>query len=128
VVHIQDVTAGHLAALSLGRSGERYILGGENLSLSAILRTVAELAGRRPPRWVLPAGAVRRTASAVSPLLRLLSIPVGAEILRLVGRYFYYDTQKARKELALKEPLSFRSAAADTLTWYQREGLLQPAA
>ncbi len=124
VVHIDDVTAGQLAAAERGRSGERYILGGENLSLSAVLRIAAETAGRRPPRWTFPAPAVQRAAAAAAPLLRALSLPIGAEILRLVGRYFYYDLGKARRELGLAVPLPFRTAAADTLGWYHRLGAL----
>ncbi len=124
VVHIDDVTAGHLAALARGRCGERYILGGENLNLSTVLRIAAEAAGRRPPRWKLPAGMVRRAAAAVGPLLRALSLPVGNEILQLAGRYFYYDTRKARDELGIGVPRPFRQAVDDALAWYRKAGLL----
>src|SRR5229473_3592945 len=54
LVHVEDVAAGHLLAAERGRIGERYILGGENLSLAAILAEVASLSGRRPPRLRLP--------------------------------------------------------------------------
>ena len=49
LVHVDDVGAGHVAALRRGRVGERYILGGENLSLGQMLAEIARLAGRRPP-------------------------------------------------------------------------------
>ncbi len=123
-VHIDDVTDGHLAALARGRSGERYILGGENLSLTALLGIAAEEAGRRPPRWTLPAGAVRPLAGAVGGLLRALSLPIGSEILRLAGRYFFYDTGKARRDLGLARARPFRRAVVDTLVWYRQAGEL----
>src|SRR4029077_9660816 len=54
IVHVDDVAAGHLAAAEMGRVGERYILGGENLPLAAILAEVARVAGTRPPRIRVP--------------------------------------------------------------------------
>jgi dihydroflavonol-4-reductase len=52
--HVDDVAAGHLLAFERGRIGERYILGGENLSLQQVLGTIAELTGRKAPRLRLP--------------------------------------------------------------------------
>ena len=49
LVHVDDVAAGHLAALRQGRIGERYILGGQNVSLAEMLADVARLVGRSPP-------------------------------------------------------------------------------
>ena len=49
LVHVDDVAQGHLLALSRGRIGERYILGGQDVTLAAMLANVAELVGRRPP-------------------------------------------------------------------------------
>ena len=54
IVHVDDVAAGHLAAAELGRIGERYILGSENLSLARILVEVAQAAGTRAPRIRVP--------------------------------------------------------------------------
>src|SRR5262245_29269680 len=54
LVHVDDVAAGHIAALKHGRVGERYILGGENLTLAEMLARIARLVGRRPPRMRLP--------------------------------------------------------------------------
>jgi len=48
IVHVDDVAAGHLAAAEMGWVGERYILGGKNLSLAKILTQVAQAAGTRP--------------------------------------------------------------------------------
>ena len=49
VVHVDDVAAGHIQAFKNGAIGERYILGGEDLSLKQILAEVAEIIGRKPP-------------------------------------------------------------------------------
>ena len=54
IVHVDDVAAGHLLAYEHGRIGERYILGGEDMSLREILAEISRLAGRAPPRIRLP--------------------------------------------------------------------------
>jgi dihydroflavonol-4-reductase len=58
VVHVDDVAAGHLLAFERGQAGERYILGGEDMSLQTILAQIAGLTGRKPPRIRLPYGVV----------------------------------------------------------------------
>src|SRR5438067_12531612 len=74
LVHVDDVAAGHLAALQRGRVGERYILGGENVHLRDMLAEIARVAGRPPPRIRVP----------ITPLFALA---LGAEWLaRLTGR------------------------------------------
>src|ERR1700746_1821252 len=50
LVHVDDVAAGHLAALHKGRIGERYILGGENVQLRDMLLEIARIVERRPPK------------------------------------------------------------------------------
>src|SRR5262249_29700403 len=54
LIHVADVARGHLLAARLGRVGERYILGAENLSLSTIFRTLERVTGIRAPRLRLP--------------------------------------------------------------------------
>src|SRR4029077_20547413 len=54
IVHVDDVAAGHLAAAEKCRIGERYMLGGQNLSLAEILAMVSRTVGRRPPRLRVP--------------------------------------------------------------------------
>src|SRR5262249_53499134 len=68
IVHVDDVAQGHLLALSRGRIGERYILGGETLTLAEILGRIARLVGRTPPRWRLPRAALLPIAYAVEGL------------------------------------------------------------
>src|SRR5580658_9118988 len=58
LAHVNDVAAGHIAALDRGRIGERYILGGENVLLADMLADIARLVGRRPPRLKLPRTAI----------------------------------------------------------------------
>ena len=54
IVHVDDVAEGHLLAFSKGNLGERYILGGHNMTLSEILAWITAAAGIEPPRLKLP--------------------------------------------------------------------------
>jgi dihydroflavonol-4-reductase len=54
VAHVDDIATGHLLACERGEVGERYILGGENLTLAEILAEIARLIGRKPPKVKLP--------------------------------------------------------------------------
>jgi dihydroflavonol-4-reductase len=62
LVDVRDVARGHVLALERGRPGERYLLGGEDLTLAEVFALVARAAGRRPPRMRLPYAAARGLA------------------------------------------------------------------
>jgi dihydroflavonol-4-reductase len=123
-VHIDDVVAGHLAAWKQGRDGERYILGGHNLTLQNLLAIVAELTQGRPPRWSVPPGLLHRTAWILDWMARLIEPPIRGHIFRLAGRYFFYNTTKATRELGLAAPIPFRRAAAESYAWYREQEML----
>jgi dihydroflavonol-4-reductase len=124
IVHIDDVVRGHLAALAYGRTGERYILGGENMTHLSFLKVVAEVVGVHPPRLVLPGRFTRLLVWPASLAGKLLPLPISADSFHRAGYYFYYDTLKARLQLGLKETLPARQAIADAFTWYQDHGLI----
>lgn len=123
-VHIDDVVAGHLAALERGRTGERYILGGQNLTHAELVRVIAVIAGVPAPAAVFPVGVVQRAL----PLLRLLSpfsnFPIELELLQQAGYYFYYDTAKARSELGLSDPRPVEEAVRDAYDWFTQVGAI----
>lgn len=121
VVHVDDVIEGCLAALGRGRRGHRYLLAGENLTVSQIL---AQAADRQPPRLTLPTWLVRAVAPALETLAQALALPFSSGLLRFAGYYFYYDRTKACRELHLASPRPFRQAAETALTWYRTRGLL----
>ena len=64
LVDVRDVASGHVLALHRGRAGERYLLGGVDLTLTEAFALIARAAGRRPPRVELPYGLVRLLARA----------------------------------------------------------------
>ena len=127
VVHLQDVVAGHLAALEHGRTGERYILGGENLSIVELVEKIAAVAGVTPPRVVLPAGLMRSLAVPLGWLEAYLDLPVSAAMFRQAGDFYYYDTAKAQRDLNLPAPRPADEAIRAAYEWFVSVGAI-PAA
>jgi dihydroflavonol-4-reductase len=126
VVHVDDVAAGHLLALERGVEGERYILGGENMSLKDILVEVARLTGRAPPRVCLPHLAVLPLA-AVSELwcrLRGHGEPLATmDGVRMAMKHMYFSSDKARRELGYA-PRPAQEALRDAVAWFRAHARL----
>lgn len=125
VVPVEDVADGHLLAADRGRVGERYILGGRNMSLKEILDTLAKVTGRHAPRIQLPyavaylAGCVENTAARL--LGREPQIPL--EGVRMARHKMYVDASKATGELGF-QPGSIEAALERAIRWYQDNGYI----
>jgi dihydroflavonol-4-reductase len=121
VVHVDDVAKGHLAALRLGRIGERYILGGENIDLASLLGEIARLTGRKPPTVRLPRAPLVPLAFLNECLARIVDREpfLNLEGLRLAATPMFFDDSKARRELGYQSrPLG--EALADAIDWFLR--------
>jgi len=123
LVHVEDVAAGHLLAAEKGRIGERYILGGENLSLAEILAEVAALSGRRPPRLRLPLAPLMPIAFLAESWARLTGKEpfVTLDGLRMARKKMYFSSAKARAELGYA-PRPVRQGLADAVAWFRQAG------
>jgi len=126
VVHVDDVAAGHVAALERGTVGERYILGGENVMLARLLRDIALLVGRRPPQLKLPRGplfplaAVAEMLAAVTgrePLLTLNG-------LRMSRQRMFFSSAKAERELGFGAR-PYVEGLRDAIAWFRGAGYLR---
>lgn len=126
IVHVDDVAAGHLLAFQHGRVGERYILGGEDMSLRQILTLIAQRVGRSPPRIRLPHGAVLPVAYVSELYARLTGRPtrVTVEGVRMARKRMFFCSDKAVRELGYRwrPPVE---AFADALRWFESNGYLQ---
>ena len=124
IVHVDDVADGHLLAFERGELGERYILGGENMSLREILLEISDITGGPPPRFALPHALVfpiaclaevwNRLSRARNPLMTLDGV-------RMARRRMYFSAAKARRELGYS-PRPAREALADAVDWFRRHG------
>lgn len=119
IIHIADVISGQIAALNQGRCGERYILGGENISILEMMSCLSKITGVPAPQWVLPSGLVRAAAGPAQLLQAFLHLPISADLLRMAGCNFYYETQKANKELGWEPEYSAHQAIEDAYTWFK---------
>jgi dihydroflavonol-4-reductase len=123
VVDVRDVAAGHILAFERGATGERYILGNENLTLRALLDRLAAIAGRRAPRLRLP----RVIPLAYAALGELVLAPLGVrpdvalDSVRMAKQRMYYTAAKAVRELGLPQsPVT--DALVDAVTWFHEHG------
>jgi dihydroflavonol-4-reductase len=125
VVHVDDVAEGHMLALEHGRIGEKYILGGENLALRALLAMVAEATGRRPPALRLPNAALWPVALACEALFRTTGIEplVTRDHLRMARKKMFFSSAKAQAELGYA-PRPAREAVRDAVSWLRATGRL----
>jgi dihydroflavonol-4-reductase len=125
IVHVDDVAAGHLLAFERGHAGERYILGGEDMSLQTILAQIAALTGRKPPRIRLPYGAVLPMAYLAEGFAKLTgrSGRLTLEGVRMSRKRMYFSSGKAVRDLGYRWRPP-QEAFADALQWFRERGLL----
>jgi dihydroflavonol-4-reductase len=126
LVHVDDVAAGHLAALRKGTIGERYILGGENVHLHVMLAEIARMIGRRPPRLRFPVTAVYPVAVAAELWGHVSKREpfVTREGLRMARQHMFFDDAKARRELAYQSR-PYQEGIADAIAWFRDAGYLK---
>jgi dihydroflavonol-4-reductase len=120
VVHVDDVAAGHVAALAGGHAGERYVLGGADLTLKEILTIVAHLASRQPPRVRLPRWCIYPVAVGAELAARVTGAEprVTLDGLRMSAKHMYFSSAKAERELGYtwRPP---EQAIADAVEWFR---------
>jgi dihydroflavonol-4-reductase len=126
IVHVDDVAAGHLLAFERGKPGERYILGGQDMSLREILAVIARLEGRNPPRLRLPYGLVLPIAYVAEGFARLTgrSGRITLEGVRMSRKKMFFSSAKAARELGYRwrPPVQ---AFEDAIRWFRDNGLLK---
>jgi dihydroflavonol-4-reductase len=116
VVDGRDVALAHVRAASAGVSGERYIIGGHNLTIPDAFREAAQIAGVRSPRVTLSLS----TARALLALGDALRLPIPAT-MRALPYWQPLDMSKARRAFGL-DPRPFAETVRDTVAWFREHG------
>ena len=120
VVDVRDVAEGIISCIRHGRTGERYILGGENMSYLELWSLMTKVMNRPPPKKKLPAwlaSPVGRIADVAGKLLRKELVVNGAAVA--MGQLeHYYSSEKAKRELGYKIG-SVQAALEDAWEWFQ---------
>jgi dihydroflavonol-4-reductase len=114
IVHVEDAALGHLLAAERGQPGERYILGGENVSWVELVELVADLSGLRHPVLVIPRDAAEAIAAAGSLTGGIFISP---EAFALMAQDWRYSSEKAKRELGYR-PRGWKPTLRETVEWY----------
>ena len=124
-VAVQDVVAGHIAAVEKGRAGERYILGGENLANRQTIAMACEIVGVKPPRLPQPRWTIPLAGWVLDVIAKIVGprLPLSGEQMRLTAEYIYFDSSKAQRELGLPHT-PVRQALQECYDWYVQHGYL----
>ncbi|MBN9247160.1 MAG: NAD-dependent epimerase/dehydratase family protein [Hyphomicrobium sp.] len=126
LVHVDDVADGHLAALKHGRIGERYILGGQDMTLGEMLAEIARLAGRRPPAIKLPRQMIYPIAYGAEAVARFTGREPFATVdgLRMAKYKMFFSSAKAERELSYRaRPAT--DALAEAYRWFRDAGYVK---
>jgi len=119
IAHVDDVADGIVKALERGRSGERYILGGDNLTIEELARLTLEIAGQKKPVLRVP----NRLLIGMTRLLEWLRLPspVVPGVLDYATRFSFMDSSKAKNELGYT-PRPAPQVLAPVVEWLQASG------
>jgi dihydroflavonol-4-reductase len=122
-VGVEECAAGHLLVAENGKIGERYLLGGENLTLKQLLDALAAITGLPAPSMKIPHGLALGVAYMNTAFSRLIGkepqIPV--EGVKIAQHKMFVDTSRARRELGFK-PGPVRVALERAVRWYSDNG------
>ncbi len=128
LVDVEDVARGHVLAAQKGKTGERYILGNENMTISDYFKLIAEVAGVRPPGFKVPypmaivLGYIFQTLARVTQRRPIITAPM----VRLASKYAYFDSSKAVKELGFTQT-PIRTTVEKAIDWFRKNGYVKAA-
>ncbi|AFY74034.1 hopanoid-associated sugar epimerase [Synechococcus sp. PCC 7502] len=122
-INVKDVAIGHILAYEKGITGDRYILGHQNLTLKFILDQLAQITGLPAPQVQVPYWLPFSVAWIDEKVLSLLgkspSIPIDG--VRMSRQVMYYNPAKAIKELGLPQT-AIATALTDAVNWFKSNG------
>ena len=124
LVAVEDVAQAHVLALERGRSRERYLIGGENLSFDEVWALLAAATGRPAPRWRVPYSLAVLIGSIDEARCRILPHArprVPLEGVHMSVQRMYVDCSKARTELGYA-PGPVGDALARAVAWFRSHG------
>ncbi len=120
IIDVRDNAKAQIQAARRGRTGQRYILGGENYNLMELVSIIARAAGVNPPRFMLPPWVLDLYITIADALP---VIPYPHDHVRGYQTWQGYNTEKARQELNL-ESRTLEETARDSIKWFTEQGHL----
>lgn len=122
IVHVDDVAQGHLLALEKGIIGEKYILGGENMSLRDLFAMTSKIANVRPPLVRLNQKVIWPVAVVSEWMANQFNIQprVTREMLLMSYKKMFFSSAKAEKELGYTHRPA-HEAIKDAVDWFRQQ-------
>ena len=127
IVHVDDIAEGHILAMKHGIIGEKYILGGENMTLKEILVIIANLRGHKPPfiklshNLILPIAWISENWTKVTggkhPMCSI-------DEVKMARKKMFFSSERAQRELGYTWG-SPNDAISDSLGWFEQHGYLE---
>ncbi len=124
-VGVEECAAGHLLAAEKGKVGERYLLGGENLTLKQVLDILANITGLPAPKLKIPHGLALGVAYANTVFSRLIGREPGIPVegVKIAQHLMFVDCSRAQRELGFKAA-SVAAALERAVRWYEANGYI----
>lgn len=126
-VGVEECAAGHLLVAEKGKTGERYLLGGENLSLKQLLDALSHITGLPAPKLKIPHALALSVAYAETVFSRLIrrepQIPV--EGVKIAQHVMFVDCSRAKRQLGF-EAGPVTAALERAVRWYEANGYVAP--
>ncbi|SFW17343.1 hopanoid-associated sugar epimerase [Nitrosovibrio sp. Nv17] len=128
IAHADDIAHGHLLAYAHGQPGERYILGGENMTLLQILQAIDALQGKRTRRLGIPISLMLPAAWCMEKMALVTRAEPRATLdsVHMARKKMYYSSEKAMRVLGYRYRPAVE-ALADAMAWFQGNGYCNPA-
>lgn len=126
LIAVEECARGHILAAEKGRTGEKYILGNENLMLDEIFGMLSKISGVPKPRFCLPYGPILAAAwvnEAISSFTgREPLIPLSG--VRMARKLMFFSSEKARMELGF-ETTPVNASLERAVVWFRENGYLK---
>ncbi|MDY7035348.1 MAG: NAD-dependent epimerase/dehydratase family protein [Thermodesulfobacteriota bacterium] len=126
LVHVDDVAIGHLLAFDHGGTGQRYILGANNMTLKEILSELSIIARIPSPRLRLPHNLILPFAYLNETYVRMIGNGeplLTVDGVRLAKKKMFFSIEKAKQELGYR-PRQVSQALLDAVDWFRQHGYL----
>jgi dihydroflavonol-4-reductase len=126
-VGVEDCAAGHLLVAEKGKVGERYLLGGENLTLKQVLDTLAKITGLPSPSLKISYNVALGVAYASTLFSRLVGKAPGIPVegVKIAQHKMFVDCARSQSELGFK-PGPVAAALERAVRWYEANGYVTP--
>lgn len=120
IAHVDDIARGHLLACTHGKIGERYILGGDNMTLPQILQIIDEINGKPVKRMELPVKLMLPVAWVMERIAAITKIEPRATVdgIRMGSNMMFFSSSKAERELGYQHRPA-TEALKDAVTWFE---------